>query len=256
MPSSTIIASARRRPIVAGWASLALHGGVVALAVMLARSRIVRPQRRAAVTDIEIVDAVALPRAPFPAQVAPPSPVVQPRQLAAHNRRGLALPQHMAARPSSVKQLLADIKVSYDDPANFTDRAAQTTPSDGGRTLHSAALTTGTDLPSQNGLATLQMPGVASASLARPPHAKHDYSKGKLESVRQFAGQTIEVLLTIDIRGHVRHVDLLKGVEAQLDARTIALVREWEFDPALDDIGEPMPGYVKWDMHLVDQPDE
>ena len=251
-----MVASAGRRSMAAGWSSLALHGGVIALAVVLARSRSVRPRRQAVVTDIEIVDAVALPRAPFPAQVAPPSPSVQTRQLAAHNRRGPELPQHTTAKPSSVKELLADIKVSYDDPANFTRRAAKATPSDGDHALHSAALTTGTDRPSQNGFAALQMPGAASASLARPPHAKHDYSKGKLESVRQFAGQTIQVLMTIDIRGRVDRVDLLKGVEAQLDARTIALVRNWEFDPALDDRGEPMLGYVKWDMHLVDQAED
>jgi hypothetical protein len=209
MPDLRTVASAGRRSMVAGWASLALHGGVIVLAVGFIRSRSVRPGPQAVVTDIEIVDAVALPRAAFAAQVAPPSPSVQPRQLATHNRRGPELAQRTSARPSSVKEALADIKLSYDDPRNLTDRAAKMIASDGDHGLHSAALTTGTDRPSQDGLATLQMPGVASASLARAPHSKHDYSKLQMHAVRQFAGQTIQVLMSIDTHGRVGRVDLL-----------------------------------------------
>jgi hypothetical protein len=254
MPDLRIAASAARRSMVAGWASLALHGGVIALAVVFARARTVRTPRRTALTEIEVVDAVAMRLLPVPPQVAPPSPLAEPRALA-HNRHGRELPQHTTARASSVKDLLAELTVSYDDPRNFTDRAAKA-PRDGDHALHSAALTTGNDRPTQDGLATLQMPGVASGSLARPPRAKHDYRSLHMHAVRQFAGQTIRVLLSIDNRGGVRRVDLLKGVESQLDSRTVAVVRAWEFWPALDELGEPIPGYARWEIKITDETPE
>lgn len=253
MPEPRPFASAGRRSLAASWGSLALHGGAVALAVVLVRNR-PRPPRRAALTEIEVVDALRVPGPPVPQQIAPASPAAEPLATA-HSRRGRDLPQRAPARPASARTLLAQVDVSYDDRGNFAEHASDV-PSDGDHDLRNAALATGGDRPAQDGLATLQMPGTASASLARPPRPKHDYRSLQMHAVRQFAGQTIRVLLSIDNRGEVRRVDLLHGVESRVDARTIALVRQFEFEPALDEVGAPIPGYARWDILIVDETKE
>src|SRR5262249_44586830 len=159
----------------------------------------------------------------------------------AHSRRGPAPPQPAQTKPSSVKDLLAEVTVSYDDPDNFNATNAADEPAEADRAPLSSAVASG-GRAAEDGLGTPQMPTPAHAPPARAPRAKQDYSKLTLSSVRQFAGQTIKVVLTIDERGAVSDVRVLQGIEPHLDRRTVALTRAWQFDPALDDFGTPIPG--------------
>lgn len=253
MPESRLVAAAGRRSLVASWGSLALHGAAVALAVLLVRSR-TRPARRTALTEIEVVDAVRLPGPPVPPPVAPP-PVAAPR-AAVHVGPDRELPRRAPTRPASVKEV-AEVRVSFDHRNRFAGPVASEPPRDGDHTLRTAAAVAGGDRAAQDGLAALPMPGIAaSASLARPPRAKHDYHNLPMHADRRFDGQTICVLISIDNRGKVRRVDLLRGVEPDLDASTIALVHAFEFEPALDDVGAPIPGYAKWDIVISDETQE
>lgn len=253
MSYSGLAALARRRSMVAGATSVALHGALAALATALAGSLVAHAPRRPAVTDIEIVNAVRIPDLPVAAHASPPAAIPAPRPVA-RGRRAPEAPQRSPSRPAAIKDVLDDVKLSYDDPDNFAGRPADA-PVDGERRVRSA-LGAGVDRSADAGLATLQMPAPASASLARAPRPKHDYHQLRMHSVSQFAGLTIKLLLMIDARGVVREVRVLQGVERHLDERTVALVHKFEFEPALDDVGTPIAGSQRWDIQIVDEAKE
>lgn len=163
---------------------------------------------------------------------------------AVHGRRGQAVPQ----RPASARSALADLTVRYDDASNFA--ASADTASDGDATGQHIGQGTGIG-KLHEALAPLAVPPPP-GSLASKPRPRHDYHRLKLHSVRQFAGRSIKVLLIVDERGRVRDVRLLQGVNADLDARTMALTRNFEFDPALDEAGAPVPGTSRWEIAIVD----
>jgi TonB family protein len=102
-------------------------------------------------------------------------------------------------------------------------------------------------------MAVPQPPGTP--SLARSARPKHDYRNLRLVGASRFAGRTIKVRLTIDEHGRVGAVQLLQGVDRQLDRKTIELVRGFEYDPALDDVGEAIPGTSRWDFQIVEDED-
>jgi TonB family protein len=93
-------------------------------------------------------------------------------------------------------------------------------------------------------------------SRARPPRPKFDYTRQRLIGASRFAGHTIKVMLVVDPRGHVREVQLLEGVDRDLDRRTVALVQRWEFEPALDDEGVATRGTQRWDIQIVEDEDD
>jgi hypothetical protein len=92
-------------------------------------------------------------------------------------------------------------------------------------------------------------------SLARAARAKHDYSRLLLPNASKFAGQRIRLLLTIDAKGRVRSAQLVHGVDRELDRRSITLASTFEFEPALDDDGVPVPGRCALDMDIVEDED-
>src|SRR5262249_35405610 len=163
-------------------------------------------------TPIEVFDAVRLPVPAVPAQVAPPSPVAEPRAEARVRRGPARPPEQPPPRPSTVKDLVEDVTMRYDDPSLSTANPSDE-PVDGERAPLTSAIASGSSQAAQDGLATLQMPVTqASVSLARPPRAKHDYNLLRLPSVRQFAGQRINVELTVDEHGVVSGVRVLHGI--------------------------------------------
>lgn len=84
------------------------------------------------------------------------------------------------------------------------------------------------------------------ASRARPPRAREDYSKWDFHAARMFAGATVRLELTVDPRGKVTAVRILKGVDDQIDQRAIEVAGRFEFFPALDDDGRPTWGRHGW----------
>ena len=56
----------------------------------------------------------------------------------------------------------------------------------------------------------------------------------------------------IDARGRVSHVELVQAIDARLDLAVVRLARRFEFDPALDEDGAPVPGSSAWDIEIVD----
>jgi Gram-negative bacterial TonB protein C-terminal len=249
-----LVASARRRSMMAGSASLALHIALVGLAVVLTGELVGDAPAQPSLTSIEVVDAPRRPGPPVPVQVAPPSPIAQPQAMA-HSRRGPEPPRPAQTKPAAVKELLDDVTVSYDDPDNFKTSDASDEPAQADRAPLSSAIASGGHV-SEDGLATLQMPAPASASLARPPKPRHDYHKLRMHSVKQFAGLTIKILLSVDEHGVVSDVRVVQGIESDLDRRTVALVRQFLFEPALDDVGTPVPGTSPWNILIVDEAKE
>lgn len=85
-------------------------------------------------------------------------------------------------------------------------------------------------------------------SRARPPRAKEGYSKWDFRASRMFAGAIVRLELTVDPRGRVTAVRILKGVDDQIDQRAIELAGRFQFFPALDDDGRPTWGRHGWEF--------
>jgi hypothetical protein len=285
MVHSGIAASGRRRSMLAGGASLALHGGLLLVVVALTGTGtaryVVQPQQQAASTPVEIgtwapqpaspqpasphpaapAPAAPAPAAPAPAAPAPAAPAPAHAQPAArptsasagaHARRE-PVQRSQPSAPAAV-QSLADLKISYKDPTSFADRRAATkvdAASGAGR----SGIGAGVDYRPADGVASMAIPQPATVSFARPPRPKHDYRNLRIVGASRFSGEIIKVQLTIDTHGKVRAVELLQGVDRDLDRKTIALVHSFEYEPALDDAGAAIPGTSRWDVQIVDDED-
>jgi hypothetical protein len=236
-----------RRSTLAGSVSLVLHGGVLLLAVALVGARVVPESRRIALTMVEIVSPSPPPPTPAPATAAPasaPSPESRPAPRPVH-----AAPP----RAASIVEAL-DLKVSYSARDNFAAKPGTEAPSDGEPGGFDGGRGIGADSRRQleASLAHLEIPVPQRVSLARPPHEKHNYHQLRLPSVRRFAALHIKLVLTIDARGRVSDVELVQGVDGELDLRVCRLARHFEFEPALDDDGVPVPGTSRWDIEIID----
>jgi TonB family protein len=187
-------------------------------------------------------------------------------EAAARPARGTSVrarPQRQAARRAQLVPLtvrsLPDVMISYDDAASSASPDATTpdaTATDAvGDTRRSGigpsiAVTLGA-----SGIANIYIPQPA-VSRARPPRPKHDYSNLRIPGASKFAGDIVKVELTIDVHGNVRRVQLLQGVNRVLDRKTVALVRTFEYQPALDDDGVATEGTSRWDVQIVRDDDD
>jgi hypothetical protein len=242
-----------------------LHGGLLVLALALAGVRVARAPRPVELTSIEVVAPSRLPLAsplassPAPGHAAPVArpvvpvvPVVPIVNAGTHGRRGGDTVRRSQSRGPAAPDSLADLKLSYEDPTNFTSNNRAETAIGRGRDARQSGIGAGAGSPLDDNLATMQIPGPSPVSLARPPRPRFDYRDLRLRtSVRRFAGQTIKVVLVIDAEGRVRDVRLLQGVDDRLDQRTIELARSFVFEPAWDDAGAPVPGSSRWDFLIV-----
>ena len=70
--------------------------------------------------------------------------------------------------------------------------------------------------------------------------------------MRRFAGLHLKLVLTIDARGRVSDVELVQGIDGQLDLRVVGLARHFEFEPARDDDGAPISATSRWDIEIID----
>lgn len=242
--------------------SLALHVGVVVVAAAVVGKHAARhsPERRT--TDVEIVAAAPRPAAVPPPQLPPPPPgraMPAPRPAGGVPSAGVRARREPVQRtqPSSPTNLrsLADLTIERDRDG-FVERgtAARIDTSSG---LGHVGLGAGVDFRQGDGVAKIDIAPPATVSLARAARKKHDrdYASSRIAGASRFAGEKIVLVLHLDAAGRVHAVDLLQGVDRDLDRRTISLVHTFEFDPALDDTGAPIPSTVHWKFDIVEDED-
>lgn len=237
-----------RRSTLAGSVSLALHGGLLGLAVGLVGARVAPEPRQIALTLVEIVS-------PSPPPPSPPAPTAAAPAVAPGPALRPAPRPAPAAPPRAASMVEAlDLKVSYSARNNFSSNPTPEAPSDGEPAGLDGGRGIGADSRRQleASLAGLEIPVPQRVSLARAPHEKRNYHQLRLPSVRRFAGLHIKLVLTIDARGRVSQVELAQGIDGQLDLRVVGLARHFEFEPALDDDGVPVRGTSKWDIEIID----
>jgi TonB family protein len=216
-----------------------------------------RRQRRVRLLPITVHIAVAA----LVISLAGPPPSGSRTGAAARPARGASVrarPQREPGRRARVAPLtvrsLPDVTISYENAessaspdATATDAVGDTRRSGIGPSI---AVTLGA-----SGIANIYIPQPA-VSRARPPRPKHDYSNLRIPGASKFAGDIVKVELTIDVHGNVRRVQLLQGVNRELDRKTVALVRTFEYQPALDDDGVATEGTSRWDVQIVRDDDD
>lgn len=222
-----VAASNQRRSKRAGGLSLAGRGVAIALVSALAGER-----------------AVASPPPTSRDTAARPAPGAGART---HVHR-----EPVARAPVAVRSL-ADLTISYDAP---TGDGAPDSPADATGGAERPGIGASVATWRADGVATLAIPEPVRVSLARAPRPKHDYSKLRIPGASRFAGEAVKLELTIDVHGKVRSVQLLQGVDRGLDRKTVALVRTFEYEPALDDDGVAIQGTSRWDVQIVVDEDE
>jgi TonB family protein len=242
--------------------SLVLHVGVVVLAAAVVGKHAAHHSPEPRATDVEIVAPAPRPAAPPRPPPLPPPPgraMPAPRPAGGVPSAGARARREPVQRtpPSSPANLrsLADLKIDR-DPGNFVDpeAAAKANTSSG---LGHVGLGAGVDFRQGDGVAGMDIAQPATASLARPARKKHDrdYASSRIAGASRFAGEKIMLRLHLDASGRVQAVDLLQGVDRNLDRKTISLVHSFEFDPALDDSGAPVPATVRWSFDIVEDED-
>jgi hypothetical protein len=237
--------------MVAGSASLALHGGLVLLVVVATGEYIAQsPRQGIALTPIEVIQTA--PSTP-PRAANPVAPPIIPAAGAVPRARRQQVQRPQPSTPPTNRSL-ADLTIGYEDPTNFADKAART--ADVAGDVKGSRIGKGIERQLGDNIATMEIPQPPVVSRARAPRPKFDYTKLRLHGASKFAGQTIKLLLVVDTSGRVREVRLLEGVDRDLDRRTIALVHNFEFEPALDDDGVAVRGTSRWDIQIVEDEDD
>jgi outer membrane biosynthesis protein TonB len=257
MARSNAVGAVPRQSMLAGSVSLVLHGGLVVAALVIAGQRVARSPRAFVLTSIEVFDPSPspspspspLPPSPPPSPAPPSTPAAVP--AAAPVPRREPVPR---ARAPAAADPRTELKVSYDDPGNFAARAEAATAGTAAA-LQPAQLDLGAARDLATSLASLQVPAPPRVAVARAPHPRRNYRELRLHDVREFAGQRIKLQLAIDAGGRVLDVKILQGVTGVIDARTLALARSFEFEPALDDTGTPIAGSSRWEILIVDDRD-
>jgi outer membrane biosynthesis protein TonB len=238
--------------MLAGSASLAVHGVVVSLVVVLVGKRVASPPPAASLlTLVEVIDAAPGPPALPPkgtSPTAPPTPTVKKVARAAR-------PQVQRSQSSApaAPESLADLTIGYDDPNNFAAKGPSRLDNAGDTPQR--GISTGIQNQSGGSVATMNIPQPKVVSLARPPRPKGDYSRLRLAGASKFAGRMIRVVLTVGPSGRVRGVRLLQGVDRDLDRRTLTLIGNFEFEPALDDDGVAVRADMPCNIEIVEDED-
>ncbi len=235
--------------MLAGFASVAAHGGVLLLVLTLAGARVARQPALVELTPIQVVE-------PPPPEPPPASPGhgTQLRPIASTNagtlgRRGHDAPPRSQTHAPAAVDPLADVVVSYETPTGLApgNEAGAT-----GAGIGAGLFGDGTGHGAGGGAFGVgAVPPVPAPSLARPPRPRTDYHKWDFRAAPAFAGATVRVELSIDPGGSVRQVRVLKGVDDYVDRRAADVARRFEFYPALNDAGQPTWGLHRWEFVIV-----
>jgi TonB family protein len=250
-----VAGSEHRRSRLAAAASLALHGAAVGLLIALGGNHLVPAPRSVALTPIEVVNAAPVPPSPppslRPARTAPATRPVGSRVGAGVHGRREPVQRSQPTAPPAV-QSLASLQIRYEDPTRFADHEAAKqadVTSGAGQSGIGAGL--GDRLA--DGATSWTIPEApGGVSHARSPRPRHDYRNMRIVGASRFAGQTIKLRLSIDEHGRVRGVQLLQGVDPELDRKTVDVVHRFEYEPALDDAGVAIPGTQRWEFQIVE----
>lgn len=239
--------------MLAGSASFALHGGLVMLVIVVVGKGVREsPPEPSTLIPVEIVQALP-PRPPTRRAVNPVTTTPHPSVNTVPRARRQQVPRPQPATLPA-NQSLADLTIGYDDPTNFAEKVA--TMGNVAGDIKGSRIGKGLDPRAEDSVATMPIPQPALMSRARPPRPKFDYTSLRLHGASRFAGRTIKVLLVVDTSGRVREVRLIEGVDRDLDRRTITLVHNFEFEPALNDDGVAIRGSQRWDIQIVEDDDE
>lgn len=221
----------------AGAVSLALHGAAVALLIALGGKHLL-PAKRTVLTPIEVVAAAPSQPSPSPqppARTPPAARPASPRAVVGGGRRESI--QRAQPTPPTV-QSLANLQVRYDDARSFANHEAAA-PIGATRGAGVSGIGVGLGEKLGDGIGKLDVPEPpAAVSLARPPRIKdrHRYAQ-RITGASRFAGQYIRLQLAIDEHGRVGDVQVLQGVDPEIDRQMVARVRGFEYWPALDAAG-------------------
>lgn len=249
--------TARRRAIVV-IASLGIHGALVWLALSIPASAVVEEPRSARVSMIDVdVGVTPPPREDrqLLASVSRPGAPGTPARAHTNERAGLrghrghsAVPL-VSAPPTS--DPFAELSIKYDGVDREALRPGAGTSDDGtgpGAGARGDGRGLGIDAPLGLGTGgSLRVPPPP-PSQARPPRAKHDYSRWPFRAPQEYSGQKLLLELAIDASGQVTAVRVLESVERRIDARAVEIARRFEFHPALDDAGRPTAGVHRWEF--------
>jgi TonB family protein len=241
-----------RRPRLPAVASLALHGAAFLLLLALGGKHIVPAPRRTVLTPIEIVDAARPSRSPAPspppARTSPAGRPAGSRVAAGVQGRREPVQRAQPTAPPAV-QSLANLQVRYEDPTSFADHGAARLAGGAGV----SGLVAGLGNQRADGIGNVAIPEPpAGVSHARPPRPRSDYARMRIVGASRFAGQTLKLRLSIDEHGRVRGVQVLQGVEPELDRKTAAMARAFEYEPALDDAGVAIAATQRWEFQIVE----
>lgn len=248
-------ATADRRPqrsVASGLGSLAVHAVLLALVFLLAGLHATPRPPTVALTAIQIVGAPPPPPPPPPVTgqgTTAPSTTHAGASVGTLGRRGHDAPQRSPSRAPRAPDPYAELAVSYDRPASADPGAAAGTL---GLGLGEGLLGDGAGAGG-GGFGNLGVPPPPPPphSLARPARPRLDYHRWDFRAARQFSGQVVVVLLSIDPGGHVRDVRVLQSVDPAVDRHAADLARRFEFYPALDAAGHPEAGQYRWEFVIV-----
>jgi hypothetical protein len=235
----------------AGAVSLALHGAAVALLIALGGKHLL-PAKQTVLTPIEVVAAAPVPPSPPlpPARTPTAARPAAPRAGVGGGRRE-SIQRAQPTAPPTV-QSLASLQVRYDDARSFADHEAAA-PIGATRGAGLSGIGVGLGEKLGDGVGNLSIPEPPAAeSHRRTPQPKHDYTKMKIVGASRFAGQIIKLRMSIDEHGRVRGVQVLQGVDPELDRKTALRVRSFEFEPALDDAGVAIEGTKRFEIEIVE----
>jgi hypothetical protein len=249
MESTTEAGDAGRRSMLAGSLSVALHGGLVVLAVVLFGGRRVAPRAPRLVS----IDIVSPPVGPTQV-TAPATGILRAGTRSTSVRTAPPLARTQA--PTTVDRR-AD-RAARVQPQQVQQPAPEPEPTPAPPTAltedHAGAgeAATGTGEGAGHGSngtgPGLEQP-MAPPSKARDPRARGAYHH-VVPGAERYPNRAIVVELHIDERGRVGTVKMVSGLEPELDARAVAIAYTLEFDPALNDAGEPIALDYRWTFSI------
>jgi len=231
---------ASHRSRVAAGITVALHIGLLLAVAWFAGPRATRPPALVGLTPVELVEPP--PAAPQPPAVLPPTGVrvVKDPVPGTLGRRGHDAPQRSQA--PVVSDPRNELSVHYDAPASLEAGNPAGTIGTG---IGASLMGEGT-----GDIGQLEVPPPP-RSQARPARPKHDYTKWEFRADPRYAGRMVRIGLKLDADGRVLDAMVIESVDGPIDLHALDFARRFEFYPALNDTGTPIPSSYVWEFVIV-----